>query len=153
MTLRGEDPVGFGVLVKSTLYEDVASIGMYTIERLPSGRGRHGDDCDVDRGVPSAFTAPGGGVLVLQPPLATDAAAGGYVLGDSPSEDRILTAGFERHLAGTTSPRCDSERVAGATHLCAGSDHVPDSQLALGQHIGCRMTKAAICATIPCHVP
>jgi len=34
VTLRGEDPVGFGVLVKSTLYEDVASIGMYTIERF-----------------------------------------------------------------------------------------------------------------------
>ena len=34
VTLRGEEPVGFGVLVKSTLYEDVASIGMYTIERF-----------------------------------------------------------------------------------------------------------------------
>jgi GNAT superfamily N-acetyltransferase len=34
VTLRGEEPVGFGILVKSTLYEDVASIGMYTIERL-----------------------------------------------------------------------------------------------------------------------
>jgi GNAT superfamily N-acetyltransferase len=32
VTLRGEEPVGFGILVKSTLYEDVASIGMYTIE-------------------------------------------------------------------------------------------------------------------------
>jgi GNAT superfamily N-acetyltransferase len=34
VTLRGEEPVGFGVLVRSTLYEDVASIGMYTIERF-----------------------------------------------------------------------------------------------------------------------
>ena len=34
MTLRDEEPVGFGILVKSMLYEDVASIGMYTIERL-----------------------------------------------------------------------------------------------------------------------
>jgi GNAT superfamily N-acetyltransferase len=34
MTLQGEEPVGFGILVKSTLYEDVASIGMYTIERF-----------------------------------------------------------------------------------------------------------------------
>jgi GNAT superfamily N-acetyltransferase len=34
VTLRGEEPVGFGVLVTSTLYEDVASIGMYTIERF-----------------------------------------------------------------------------------------------------------------------
>ena len=34
VTLRGEEPVGFGILVKSTLYEDVASIGMYTIERF-----------------------------------------------------------------------------------------------------------------------
>ena len=34
VTLRGEKPVGFGVLVQSTLYEDVASIGMYTIERF-----------------------------------------------------------------------------------------------------------------------
>ena len=34
MTLRGEEPVGFGILVKSTLYEDIASIGMYTIERF-----------------------------------------------------------------------------------------------------------------------
>ena len=34
VTLQGEEPVGFGVLVKSTLYEDVASIGMYTIERF-----------------------------------------------------------------------------------------------------------------------
>jgi GNAT superfamily N-acetyltransferase len=33
VTLRDEEPVGFGILVKSTLYEDVASIGMYTIER------------------------------------------------------------------------------------------------------------------------
>jgi len=34
VTLRDEEPVGFGILVKSTLYEDVASIGMYTIERF-----------------------------------------------------------------------------------------------------------------------
>jgi GNAT superfamily N-acetyltransferase len=34
VTLRDEEPVGFGILVKSTLYEDVASVGMYTIERL-----------------------------------------------------------------------------------------------------------------------
>lgn len=33
-TLRDEEPVGFGILVKSVLYEDVASIGMYTIERV-----------------------------------------------------------------------------------------------------------------------
>src|SRR5215212_10604438 len=32
VTLRDEEPVGFGIRVKSTLYEDVASIGMYTIE-------------------------------------------------------------------------------------------------------------------------
>ena len=34
LTLQGEEPVGFGILIKSTLYEDVASIGMYTIERF-----------------------------------------------------------------------------------------------------------------------
>ena len=34
VTLRGEEPVGFGILVKSALYEDVASIGMYAIERF-----------------------------------------------------------------------------------------------------------------------
>ena len=34
VTRRDEEPVGFGILVKSTLYEDVASIGMYTIELL-----------------------------------------------------------------------------------------------------------------------
>jgi RimJ/RimL family protein N-acetyltransferase len=34
VTQRGEERVGFGVLVTSTLYEDVASIGMYTIERF-----------------------------------------------------------------------------------------------------------------------
>ena len=34
VTLRGEEPVGFGLLIKSVLYEDVASIGMYTIERF-----------------------------------------------------------------------------------------------------------------------
>ena len=33
VTLRGEEPVGFGLLLKSLLYDDVASIGMYTIER------------------------------------------------------------------------------------------------------------------------
>jgi RimJ/RimL family protein N-acetyltransferase len=34
VTLRDKEPVGFGILVKSALYEDVASIGMYTIERF-----------------------------------------------------------------------------------------------------------------------
>jgi RimJ/RimL family protein N-acetyltransferase len=34
VTLRDEERVGFGILVESTLYEDVASIGMYTIERF-----------------------------------------------------------------------------------------------------------------------
>jgi GNAT superfamily N-acetyltransferase len=34
VTLRGEEPVGFGILIKSVLYVDVASIGMYTIERF-----------------------------------------------------------------------------------------------------------------------
>src|SRR5215213_6818257 len=34
VTLRGEEPVGFGILVKSTLYDDVASIGMYTSEHF-----------------------------------------------------------------------------------------------------------------------
>jgi GNAT superfamily N-acetyltransferase len=34
VTLRDEEPVGFGILVKSRLNEDVASIGMYTIERF-----------------------------------------------------------------------------------------------------------------------
>jgi RimJ/RimL family protein N-acetyltransferase len=34
VTLRAEEPVGFGILVRSALYEDVASIGMYTIERF-----------------------------------------------------------------------------------------------------------------------
>ncbi|HKG28639.1 MAG TPA: GNAT family N-acetyltransferase, partial [Thermomicrobiales bacterium] len=34
VTLRDEEPVGFGILVKHALDEDVASIGMYTIERL-----------------------------------------------------------------------------------------------------------------------
>jgi GNAT superfamily N-acetyltransferase len=34
VTLRGEEPVGFGILVKSALYEDVSSIGMFTIERF-----------------------------------------------------------------------------------------------------------------------
>jgi GNAT superfamily N-acetyltransferase len=32
--LQGEEPAGFGVVVQSTFYEDVASIGMYTIERF-----------------------------------------------------------------------------------------------------------------------
>jgi RimJ/RimL family protein N-acetyltransferase len=34
VTLRDKEPVGFGILVESRLYEDVASIGMYTIERF-----------------------------------------------------------------------------------------------------------------------
>ena len=34
VTVRGEEAVGFGILVKSVLYDDVASIGMYTIERF-----------------------------------------------------------------------------------------------------------------------
>src|SRR3954465_10747292 len=34
VTLHGQEPVGFGVLVKSALYQDVASIGMYSIERF-----------------------------------------------------------------------------------------------------------------------
>jgi len=34
VTLRDGEQVGFGILVKSTLYDDVASIGMYTIERF-----------------------------------------------------------------------------------------------------------------------
>jgi GNAT superfamily N-acetyltransferase len=34
VTLRGDEPVGFGISDLSTLYEDVASIGMYTIERF-----------------------------------------------------------------------------------------------------------------------
>ena len=33
VTLRGEEQVGFGLLIRSALYENVASIGMYTIER------------------------------------------------------------------------------------------------------------------------
>jgi RimJ/RimL family protein N-acetyltransferase len=33
VTSRGGEPVGFGLLVPSALYEDVASIGMFTIER------------------------------------------------------------------------------------------------------------------------
>ena len=70
VTLRDEEPVGFGIMSKSALYEDVASIGMYTIERFRR-RGRHGDNRDADRGVPPARAAPRGGVLVLQPPLAS----------------------------------------------------------------------------------
>ena len=38
VTQHGEESVGFGVLVKSALYEDVASIGMYTIERFRQAR-------------------------------------------------------------------------------------------------------------------
>lgn len=34
VTLRGNESVGFGLRVKSALYGDVASIGMYTIERF-----------------------------------------------------------------------------------------------------------------------
>jgi RimJ/RimL family protein N-acetyltransferase len=34
VTMQGEEPAGFGILVESTLYGDVASIGMYTIERF-----------------------------------------------------------------------------------------------------------------------
>jgi RimJ/RimL family protein N-acetyltransferase len=34
VTLRGEEPVGFGLLEVSRIYEDVASVGMYTIERF-----------------------------------------------------------------------------------------------------------------------
>ena len=34
VTLRDEKPVGFGVLEVSVLYADVASVGMYTIERF-----------------------------------------------------------------------------------------------------------------------
>jgi GNAT superfamily N-acetyltransferase len=34
VTLRGDEPVGFGILIASSLYDDVASIGMYTIERF-----------------------------------------------------------------------------------------------------------------------
>jgi GNAT superfamily N-acetyltransferase len=34
VTLRGEEPVGFGILIASLLYDDVASIGMYTLERV-----------------------------------------------------------------------------------------------------------------------
>lgn len=30
---RGDEPVGFGLMEKSALYDDVASVGMYTIER------------------------------------------------------------------------------------------------------------------------
>ena len=40
VTLRGKEPVGFGMLIKSVLYDDVASIGMFTIERFrQSGAG------------------------------------------------------------------------------------------------------------------
>ncbi len=34
VTVQSDEPVGFGILIKSTLYEDVASIGMYTSERF-----------------------------------------------------------------------------------------------------------------------
>jgi GNAT superfamily N-acetyltransferase len=33
VTMRGEEPVGFGLAIPSGLYPDVASIGMFTIER------------------------------------------------------------------------------------------------------------------------
>jgi GNAT superfamily N-acetyltransferase len=33
-TMRGEELVGFGILEQSSLYDDVASIGMHTIERF-----------------------------------------------------------------------------------------------------------------------
>jgi RimJ/RimL family protein N-acetyltransferase len=32
VTLRDHDPVGFGILESSSLYDDVASIGMHSIE-------------------------------------------------------------------------------------------------------------------------
>ena len=34
VTLRGEEPVGFGLIIKSVLYAEVASIGMFTIDRF-----------------------------------------------------------------------------------------------------------------------
>ena len=34
MTFKGDECVGFGAVVKSKFYDDVASIGMYTIERF-----------------------------------------------------------------------------------------------------------------------
>lgn len=34
MTLRDDEPVGFGLISRSALYDDVASIGMYTIDRF-----------------------------------------------------------------------------------------------------------------------
>ncbi len=34
LTLRGEDTVGFGIIVKSAFFDDVASIGMFTIEQF-----------------------------------------------------------------------------------------------------------------------
>lgn len=34
VTLRKGEPVGFGLIVRSSLYQDVASIGMFTIERF-----------------------------------------------------------------------------------------------------------------------
>jgi GNAT superfamily N-acetyltransferase len=34
LTLRGEETVGFGIAVKSALFDDVASVGMYTIEQF-----------------------------------------------------------------------------------------------------------------------
>ena len=33
LTLRRDESVGFGLLERSALYEDVTSVGMYTIER------------------------------------------------------------------------------------------------------------------------
>jgi GNAT superfamily N-acetyltransferase len=34
VTLRGDEPAGIGISVRSTLYDNVASIGMYTFERF-----------------------------------------------------------------------------------------------------------------------
>lgn len=34
VTLHGDEPVGFGVLVRSSLYVDVASVGMFTVDRF-----------------------------------------------------------------------------------------------------------------------
>jgi GNAT superfamily N-acetyltransferase len=36
LTLRGEETVGFGIIVKSAFFDDVASIGMFTIEQFRS---------------------------------------------------------------------------------------------------------------------
>ena len=37
LTLRRRESVGFGLLERSALYEDVASVGMYTHRTLPPG--------------------------------------------------------------------------------------------------------------------